>query len=591
MSHPESDSGFERPSRAFDEIVAKYLALRHEDDDIDLTEYLASVPAELRPECRETILAALAFEELEPRARPSGGGAGRVVADYRLIREIGRGGMGVVYEAEQISLGRRVALKLLPSGLLATSRQVERFRREAAAVAKLRHPGIVPIYTTGELDGIHFFAMELVEGISLDREIESRRAEQDEDPREARDDTPSPTARISEIVARVAEALQYSHDQGIIHRDVKPHNILLDRSGLPRLVDFGLAKDDEAGSLSVSGDLVGTVHYMSPEQLLAKSHLVDHRTDVYSLGVVLYELLTLQLPFQGRSAQEILVKINTREPKSIRKLNPRVARDLETICSKAMSKDPNGRYATAGELAADLRRFLRLEPIQAKPPGRLERTLKWARREPARALAAALAALLLLGTPTAIAIVLEIARQEAVSERNEKDRALADAKRSAEAATLASLEAQKQAARYIAIDDFVNRFLFSVAPGNHGERITMLEVIDEAARELEANPPDALDVEVELRRKLGTTYSLLGRYPEALDQLDKGLSGVATLPEELDPLRAELHYQRGRVLDRTNRGREAIESFSRALALHQKYAEGDTGEIAAIKSNIVLIEG
>jgi tetratricopeptide (TPR) repeat protein/serine/threonine protein kinase len=338
-------------------------------------------------------------------------GAPGELGDFRIVREIGRGGMGVVYEAEQLSLGRRVALKVLPFAATMDARQLQRFHNEARAAACLHHTHIVPVYSVGCERGTHFYAMQLIEGRSLADLIGDLRRAQGPRKGEKPDEAPTtpylagpakPTTtpvaalstkegalgreyfrRVAELGARAAEALDHAHQRGVVHRDVKPANLLLDDRGQVWVADFGLAsfRQGEAG-LTLTGDLVGTLRYMSPEQALAQRVVVDHRTDVYSLGVTLYELLTLQPAFPGQDRQELLRQVAFEEPRPPRRLNRSIPAELETIVLKAMEKNPAERYGTARELADDLGRFLRDEPIRARPPSLLGRARKWGRRHP-----------------------------------------------------------------------------------------------------------------------------------------------------------------------------------------------------------------
>ncbi|MCA8956909.1 MAG: serine/threonine protein kinase, partial [Planctomycetes bacterium] len=311
----------------------------------------------------------------------------RHLGDFRIVRELGRGGMGVVYEAEQTSLGRRVALKVLHAASAALApAQIERFRREAAAAAKLRHPGIVPIHAVGEAEGVHFIAMELIEGQRLSEHFAGRG-----EPRQ-----------VAGLIALVADALGHAHDHGIVHRDIKPQNILVAADGSPRVVDFGLAKDLQREGLSVEGTLAGTPYYMSPEQALPGHGPIDGQSDVFSLGVVLYEALTGRRPFEAETSQQVLALVTGAEPPRPRLLDPGLPRDLETICLTAIEKDRARRYPSAHAMAADLRAFCRGEPIAARPLGPAGRTMRLVRRHKLATVLIALAALALVGTPLGI---------------------------------------------------------------------------------------------------------------------------------------------------------------------------------------------
>lgn len=324
-------------------------------------------------------------------------GPDRCLGDYRIRREIGRGGMGTVYEAEQISLGRTVALKVLHRHLAWSPSSIARFRREAAAASRLRHPGIVPIHEVGEWQGLHYFSMELVAGRPLCDLVRAERFG-------VRADV-SRAAEAAELVARIGDALQHAHENDLVHRDVKPHNVMVCPDGSVRLLDFGLVASAAAdAAISASGLFLGTPHYCSPEQIAGRD--VDPRGDVFALGIVLYELLAGVRPFDGASTQAVLTRIEGGEFARLRKIAPTVPRDLETICHKALEHAPEHRYVNAGALAADLRRFLRIEPIHALPPSTWTRSTKWVRRHRTHVALVAACAVLLVGAPTAYALHL-----------------------------------------------------------------------------------------------------------------------------------------------------------------------------------------
>ncbi len=293
-------------------------------------------------------------------------GSLRYFGDYELLAEIARGGMGVVYRARQVSLNRPVALKMILSGNLAGEDDVKRFHIEAEAAANLDHPGIVPIYEIGEHDGQHFFSMGFVEGTSLAAKVA---------------DGPLPPREAATLAMQVAEAMHYAHDQGVIHRDLKPGNVLLDKAGHPKITDFGLAKRLKADSgLTQTGQVMGTPSFMPPEQAEGKE--VGPAADVYALGAIVYCLLTGRPPFQAATPMETLIQVVEQDPVPVRRLNPAVPRDLETIALKALQKEPEKRYLSARALGVDLDHWLRGEPILARPVGPAERSLKWVKRRP-----------------------------------------------------------------------------------------------------------------------------------------------------------------------------------------------------------------
>ncbi|MEN8152101.1 MAG: serine/threonine-protein kinase, partial [Planctomycetota bacterium] len=365
----------------------------------DRTEFLARYP-DLEEELGPCMTA------LEFLRQPTGAAPGpaapersRRIGDFEIEREIGRGGMGVVYVARQISLNRRVALKMLPFAAVLDPRQLQRFKNEAMAAAGLHHGNIVPVHSVGSERGIHYYAMQYVDGVSLADLIDELR-DADGPAADSSDAARALTGgrstrsgdycrNVARLGADVAMALDHAHEQGVVHRDVKPANLLLEGSGRAWVTDFGLAAFRTERGLTMTGDLVGTVRYMSPEQTRAKRTPVDHRTDIYSLGVTLYELLTLAQAFPGEDTHAVLADVVEKDPPGVRRLNPAIPPELATIVLKAMAKRPEDRYETARELAEDLQRFLEDLPIRAKRPSLAKVAAKWSRRHRALVLAAA----------------------------------------------------------------------------------------------------------------------------------------------------------------------------------------------------------
>ena len=432
--------------------------------------------------------------------------SGKRLGDFDVGRELGRGGMGVVYEARQVSLNRRVALKILSASSALTPRAVDRFRREAEAAAKLHHTNIVPVYATGEQHGVHFYAMELVEGTSLDvvvRQVRSGGRSNDDStptsdlaPTGAFNESPTPLTTaadsssggdrrryfdsVATMIADVADALEHAHANGVIHRDVKPSNLLLGPDGRLSVNDFGLARLLEQPGMTVTGEFVGTPAYMSPEQITAGRVPIDHRTDVYSLGATLYELLTLRPPFLADRRDQLLAMIVQKEPTAPRKIDPRIPVDLETICLKCLEKDPDRRYQSSKALADDLRRFVARFAIAAKRVGPIGRAAKWVRRNPWNATLA-------LGLVIAVGVAGAIAYR---AHQSELERVAAD-----------RAERRREIARN------------GMAEAMAGDRAALEKAIDEAI-ELDA---DAFDVRI-LR---GFAASIAGRYREALDHFEE----------------------------------------------------------------------
>jgi serine/threonine protein kinase/WD40 repeat protein len=398
---PRSDDG------RLTQALEVYRALLESGRKPDRQEFLARYPeiAAALSEC----LAGLEFvHAAAPELSEAAGAAARAssahdnlparlhLGDYQIVREVGRGGMGVVYEAVQLSLGRRVALKVLPFAAALDARQLQRFKHEAQAAAHLHHQNIVPVYGIGCARDVHYYAMQFIDGQTLAAHIE-----------QARSDGRLPDPRKAARWARqAAEALEHAHQTGVVHRDIKPANLMIDGRDDLWITDFGLAHFQSSAGITRTGDLVGTLRYMSPEQALGRQRPIDHRTDIYSLGATLYELLTLRPALGGEDRQELLRQVISEEPRPPRRLNRAIPIELEVIVSKAMAKEPEERYATARELADDLQRFLDDQPIRARRATLGQQARRWTRRHRSLAISLALSAALLLVGLSAGAVIL-----------------------------------------------------------------------------------------------------------------------------------------------------------------------------------------
>lgn len=315
--------------------------------------------------------------------RPARGVPVPAIGDYDLIEEIARGGMGVVFRARQRSLGRQVAVKLLLGGGFAGENARSRFRAEAAAAARLQHPRIVAIHDIGEHDGQLYFSMDLVDGGTLADKVRNG---------------PLAAREVARLGIHITEAVAHAHREGVLHRDLKPSNVLLDREGEPRVTDFGLAKHVESTvTLTDTGDVLGSPAYAAPEQVRGETRSVGFASDVYSMGALLYHLMTGRPPFQGDSVEAVLRQVTDAEPVPPRRLNPSMPVDLETVCLKCLEKDPGRRYPTMAEVGAELGRVLAGRPVEARPVGWVGRTIRWARRHPAVAVLVGALAVSLVG--------------------------------------------------------------------------------------------------------------------------------------------------------------------------------------------------
>lgn len=568
---------------------------------------------------------------------------GAPLGDFRLLREIGRGGMGIVYEAEQTSLARRVALKLLPFAAALDAKALARFKNEALAAAQLDHPHIVDVFAVGCERGMHFYAMRYIDGLSLAQVIEqlgrprttpsSRAADESKSCADAKASTQpssvaegslaegslvagetarSPvaeTARTDSVLGartneeffdslarlgvHAAEALHHAHQHGVVHRDVKPANLLLDMEGKVWITDFGLARIETAATLTGPGDLLGTLRYMSPEQALATHAVIDERTDVYSLGATLYELATLLPAFRGSDRRELLRQIAHDEPRPLRKVRHAVPPELEIVILKCLEKSPQDRYASAGELALDLQRFLEHRPIKARRPSVADRLAKWTRRHASLAGAIGVSLLFVLATLSISLVWVLRARDEAQASASSERRQRIQAEKNKREANQQRIAAKRQASRANAnlekAEEAIERLLSRVSNDDFFD-LPQADPVRKAILEdalalhldlLDKNPSSEL-ARYRLargRQKVARLQRLLGKFPEAkasylaaIDDLEKIVRDYPSQPKYQQTL-ARSHGSLGiAVLQRTNQPQEAEEHTRIALDLAEDLA-------------------
>ncbi|MEM9826690.1 MAG: serine/threonine-protein kinase [Planctomycetota bacterium] len=477
--------------------------------------------------------------------------SGRVFGGYELIDEIARGGMGVVFRARQIDVNRIVAMKMILSGELAGKIEVDRFKMEAEAAAKLDHPNIVPIFEVGQHKGQHYFSMGYVDGPSLKQHIR---------------DQPVRRREAADIIRVLARAIDYAHGKGVIHRDLKPANILMDAGGNPRITDFGLSKlVDGNAELTGTGQLLGTPAYMSPEQAAGRTSEIGPLTDVYALGAILYELITGTVPFRSESVIEVLTKIRCEEPTAPRSISRQIDPDIETICIKCLDKDPQRRYASAGALADDLDRYLAGEAVHARPIKRAQKVVRWCRRRPLIAsLIAGLAASFLVfgGLATHFAVMSQVRGVQVASEREKADEMLGVAQ--------------------LAIDGMVEQAdLLADVPRTETRRKQLLvQATEFYERFITERPGD-----FELRFRTAKLHQSMGNVFRQLDEFDASetafktsidlMRGLDSRTERRDAeVRREMaeSYIWMAVLLQTRDVDRALESIQRAVDIQDRYA-------------------
>lgn len=574
-----SDEYLDRLNRGEDPDVSEY-TIRHPEIASLLAEILPALRSLRRPSFSQTAMA-----DGPPACPPLTGTLG----DFEIVREIGRGGMGVVYEARQISLGRSVALKTLPFASALVSSKLNRFRNEAQAAAQLHHSNIVPVFAVGTERGVWYYAMQLIQGRTLAEAISDLRSrlgldengtvpvsgplsltrsaprsgikttqanggECDTAPAHAADSHRGANRLADEAWHRsvvcvcidAARALHHAHSMDIIHRDIKPGNLMVDDQGHLWVTDFGLARMRDSVGLTATGDIIGTLAYMSPEQACGDNRLTDHRVDVYSLGATLYELLTLNPPFEADNRAALLQRITNGELVPPRRLNPGIPVDLETIILKCLAHDPLSRYATAEELAEDLTHFLHNRPIQARRPTASQRLTKWAQRHrPLVAVTVAALGLLLVGLAVSTAVI--------------------------------ATEKSRTEAALVEVSQRERRLTFAFQG-----RDRLMQQAEESRRHAEQNSRQARDV---LNFFMDTVEEDLAGRPEfsvlRRRLLEAGLSYYQGFIEQADgdrALRVELakgHHRIARILNEIGTSPEAREALDKALELQERLVRQD----------------
>jgi eukaryotic-like serine/threonine-protein kinase len=554
-----------------------------------------------------------------PRAEPRPSTAWPAVEGYEILGELGRGGMGVVYRARDERLGRLVALKMVLAGGHAGENELARFRAEAEAVACLQHPNIVQVFQVNESDGRPYFSLEYCGGGSLSAQL---------------DGTPRPPAKAAELVATLAHAVQAAHRRGVVHRDLKPANILLTEDGTLKVSDFGLAKRLDHEGVTRTGDVMGTPSYMAPEQTGGTGQPVGTAADVYALGAILYELLTGRPPFKAATPLDTVLQVISEDPVPPSRLLRGLPRDIETVCRTCLNKNPSRRYASAEALAADLERFLRGEPVAARPLRLHERAVRWARRRPASAAALAVGAVALLALAIGglayqsrlreanaeLSAALEDARAAEAKAAREHERAEANLHRSLEAADRMVTQVGEQLSGRPGVADVRQRLLEEALEFHRGflqaeshdpavrqetaraaYRTAWLYLLLGRSNEAEKACEEALRLQKELVAEFpdrdeyqhdliktkgcqGSTYSAVGRFSDGLACYNEALTAAEQLTREHPQ---EAKYQETLIGLLNSRGffhmftdlKKAEADFRRAVTIAEKQpATGGTDE-------------
>ena len=577
------------------DVLAEQFLSRYRSGEEVSVESFAAEHAEHADALLDLLPTLLALEDVKRDRISSGSRGGRVslpaltrLGDFRIERELGRGGMGVVFEAVQESLDRRVALKVLPQASLLTGNQLERFQREAQIAARLHHTHIVPVYGSGESDGYHWYAMQFIQGIGLDR----WREQQAECPPEGSAAWRSRARFVARIGAAAAEALHAAHGFGTLHRDIKPGNFLLDRDDHLWVTDFGLAKALEADGLTQSGDVLGTLQYMAPEQFAGS---YDVRSEVYALGVTLYELLTLQPAFRGRNRSEIMDRVQSQRIERLAGLRD-LPRDLVVIVDKAMAREPEDRYRDAEALRADLEAFVEDRPIQARRLSALATAWRWCRRNRSTSVLAAAALLAVLLAAVTGWVAYGMTTRAAEQARREEARAESNLLLSLAAFgdVFDALVGRDTALAYDENPDTGEQTVVvqsALSPRDVALLKQMLAFYDRFASENENS--ESLRYETtRAHRRVGAIHLRLGE-PESLATaevaLQRALAGLDALGErDLHVDLVAVHVDLGHLYERLRRREDARKHFELALAQLQTLPNADSSSVRLQRAKVLF---